>query len=319
MANSRKGAYGAMAYYTIGELIRDARERQNYSQEELSYGICAASTLSRIENGLQAPGKKILDGLMQRLGVTDRVCNIYLSQEEWERYELEQQLAHSLGNRDFEQAEFFASNIERNIKKNPKKAQRLKMEEQYLAFARALIQEQKGKSMQWVLQELLGAIHMTMPDFDGVHIKARLLTYHEIAILNSIGCAYHSLGRALDGIQLLSELKGYMETHILQDNEMSVTYPMVLQTLSSCLGKTGMCKDALALCQAGIDYCIKYGKLHTFPMLLCNKACALAELGQHDMSKEFFLQSSAVFQAVNQQEHAEQVKRYARTHYGIRI
>lgn len=306
-----------MAYYTIGELIRDSRERQNYSQEELSYGICAASTLSRIENGLQAPGKKILDGLTQRLGITDRVFNIYLSQEERERHELEQQLARSLGNKDFALAERLASHMEQSINKNPGKAPKRKMEEQYLTFAKILIEKQKGRDTRWVLEGLLGAIRMTMPDFDGTHIHARLLTYHEIAILNSIGCAYHSLGRVLDGIHLLSELKEYMETHILQDDELSVKYPMVIHNLSSWLGQTGMCQDALALCQAGIDYCIAYGKLHTFPMLLCNKACALAELGQHDMSKEFFIQSSAVFQAVNQQEHAEKVKRYAMTQYGI--
>ena len=79
-----------MAYYTIGELIRDARERQKYSQEELSYGICAVSTLSRIENGLQVPGKKILEGLLQRLGAVDRIYYVYLNQEERERYQLEQ-------------------------------------------------------------------------------------------------------------------------------------------------------------------------------------------------------------------------------------
>ncbi len=53
-----------MAHYAVGSLIRDARERQKYSQEELSYGICTASTLSRIENGVQAPGKRILEALM---------------------------------------------------------------------------------------------------------------------------------------------------------------------------------------------------------------------------------------------------------------
>ena len=62
-----------MASYTIGELIRDARERLHYSQEELCYGICTPSTLSRIENGLQTPGRKTLEGLMQRLGVADRI------------------------------------------------------------------------------------------------------------------------------------------------------------------------------------------------------------------------------------------------------
>ena len=53
-----------MSNYTIGEVLRDLRERQKYSQEEVSYGICTPSTLSRTENVLQIPGKKILEGLM---------------------------------------------------------------------------------------------------------------------------------------------------------------------------------------------------------------------------------------------------------------
>lgn len=308
-----------MAYYTIGELIREARERQKYSQEELCYGICTASTLSRIENGQQVPGKKVLEGLMQRLGTVDRIYNVYANKEERERYELEQQLARSLGNRDYGQAESLVSCMEKKIAQSPGKPFCRNMEKQYLAFANVLIQKQKGKNAGWVLKGLLDAIHMTIPDFDGIHIKSRLLTYHEIAILNNIGCAYHSLGRVMDAVQLLLGLKEYMEIHILGSGEMSLKYPMVLQNLSSWLGQEGMFQDALALCQAGIDYCIKYGRLHTFPMLLCNKACALAELGQYDMAKENFLQSIAIFQAVNQQEHAEQVKTYASTHYGITV
>ena len=308
-----------MAYNTIGELIRDARERQKYSQEELSYGICAVSTLSRIENGLQVPGKKILEGLLQRLGAVDRIYHVYLNQEERERYQLEQQLAKSLGDGDFEQAEYFAGCMEKKRKRNSGRASFGKMEEQYLAFAEILIQEKKGRGAEWVLEELLHTIHMTMPDFDGIHIKARLLTYHEIVILNHIGCTYHKLGRVMDGIQLLFGLKEYMEAHIPGSDEMFLKYPKILQNLSSWLGQEGMYKDALSLCQTGIEYCIKYGKLHTFPMLLCNKACVLAELGHYDMSEKIFIQTIAVFQAVNQQEHAEKVKTYAGKHYGILV
>lgn len=306
-----------MAYYTIGELIRGARERQKYSQEELSYGICAVSTLSRIENGLQVPGKKIVEGLMQRLGAANRIYHVYLNQEERERYELEQQLTRSLGSGNFEQAEYVAACMEKKIKRNSGRASWRKMEEQYLAFAKILIQKQKGKSAEWVLEELLHTIHMTMPDFDGIHIKSRLLTYHEMIILNNIGCTYYNLGRVMDGIQLLFGLKEYMETHILGSDEIFLKYAMILQNLYSWLGQEGMYEDALSLCQTGIEYCIEYGKLHTFPELLYSKACALAELGHCDMSKEIFKQSVAVFQAINQQEHAEQVKTYAKVHYDI--
>lgn len=307
-----------MVYDTIGELIRDARERQKYSQEELSYGICTASTLSRIENGLQVPGKKILEGIVQRLGIGDRIYDVYLSREEQEWCETERQLTRCLGNENFEQAEKLAEHLTENLKHTVGRSN-LKMEKQYIRFANVLIQKHRGAHPKLILEELLEIIRMTMPDFDGTHIRARLLTYHEIAILNSIGCAYHELKELWKGLQLLFELKEYMEEHTLNGEEMIAKYPMIVYNLSSWLGQEGMYQDALNLCQAGIEYCIEYGRMHTFPMLLFNKACALAELRQYDMSKEYFYQSAALFQAVNQQERAEQVKRYANQYYGIII
>ena len=100
---------------------------------------------------------------------------------------------------------------------------------------------------------------------------------------------------------------------------MSVKYLMILQNLSSWLGQEGQYREALEICQKGIDYCVEYGKLHAFPMLLCNKACALAELGHNDVSKDNFYQSVAVFQAMGQRERAEQVRKYAENCYGIKV
>lgn len=44
-----------METYRIGEIIREQRNRRNISQEELCFGICSVTTLSRIENGNQKP------------------------------------------------------------------------------------------------------------------------------------------------------------------------------------------------------------------------------------------------------------------------
>ena len=57
-----------MATYVIGDFIRETRIRKGYTQEEVSYGICTPASLSRIENGMQTPGRYILDKLMERLG-----------------------------------------------------------------------------------------------------------------------------------------------------------------------------------------------------------------------------------------------------------
>ncbi|MEY8516954.1 helix-turn-helix transcriptional regulator [Lachnospiraceae bacterium 29-84] len=307
-----------MTYYMVGDLIRDARERQNYSQEELSYGICTTSTLSRIENGVQIPGKRVLEGLLQRLGLVDMVSCAYFGKEELERCEIKQQLTLSLGHGEYGKAEMLAAKMEEKLRGMPRKDFSIKMEEQYVRFAWALIRKHRGEKMERVLELLLETIRMTIPDFDGLHIKRRLLTFHEISILNSIGCAYHRMGRLWDGMRLLLQLKEYMEGHNVQGQAIPVKYTMVLQNLSSWMGQEGYYQDALCLCQTGIDYCIKHGKLHTFPMLLFNKACALAELGQYEMSKEYFSQSAIIFQATKRQENAEQIRSYAARHYGMK-
>lgn len=306
-----------MAHYAVGSLIREARERQKYSQEELCYGICTPSTLSRIENGVQAPGKKILEALMQRLGIVDRIYNSYLSREEMERYEIEEKLTRCLARKEYEEAEQLVEILEEKLQKASRKEYSLKLEEQYVCFARILVCKNRGESLANILERLLGAIRMTLPDFDGIHIRTRLLTFHEISILNNIGCTYHAMGKVWDALQLLFSLKEYIEEHTVGGQELSVKYLMILQNLSSWMGQEGHYKKALELCQTGIDFCIEYGKLHTFPMLLCNKACALAELGQYDVSKESFYQSIALFEAMSQHDCAEQVRKYAESHYGI--
>lgn len=306
-----------MAHYAVGSLIREARERQKYSQEELCYGICTPSTLSRIENGVQAPGKKILEALLQRLGIVDRIYNSYLSREEMERYEMEEKLTRCLARKEYGKAQELVRILEEKLQNASIKEYSLKLEEQYVCFARILIYKNQGGDAEHILEQLLEAIRMTIPDFDGVHIRTRLLTFHEISILNNIGCMYHAMGHAWPALQLLFGLKEYIEEHTVGGQELSVKYLMILQNLSSWMGQEGHYQDALELCQTGIDFCVEYGKLHTFPMLLCNKACALAELGQYDVSKECFCQSIALFKAMSQHERAEQVRKYAESRYGI--
>ena len=48
-----------MAVYVVGDFLRETRLRKGYTQEEVSYGICTPASLSRIENGMQKPGRLI--------------------------------------------------------------------------------------------------------------------------------------------------------------------------------------------------------------------------------------------------------------------
>ena len=55
--------------YTVGSIIKNEREKHKISQEELCFGICAVSTLSRIEHNEQTPTMEKAMALLNRVGL----------------------------------------------------------------------------------------------------------------------------------------------------------------------------------------------------------------------------------------------------------
>ena len=55
--------------YLIGDIIKTKRKQLGKTQEELAFGTCSTSTLSRIENGDQMPSRKVVEDLLFKLGL----------------------------------------------------------------------------------------------------------------------------------------------------------------------------------------------------------------------------------------------------------
>lgn len=308
-----------MANYTISEMLKEARERKKCSQEELCYGICSPSTLSRIENGVQVPGRRILEGLTQRLGITDTLYNTFMGKEELKLYENGKRLIRSIGERDYVLADHLVQELEAGIQKIGYRDGCIYLEKQYILFAKAVLEKHKGISKQKVLEKLLKAIRITIPEFDGIRVKSRFLTSQEITILNNISCIYHEMGKVLEAFQIIFALKDYMEQNIDDEEVKAKKYPMIIQNIVSWLSQEGRYEDALKLCETGIECCIEHGKLSMFPLLLYNKSALLAELGQLDKSRRCFLQTIAIFQALNKHQQAEDIRVYANRDYKLNL
>ena len=52
----------------IGTMLKEFRKRNKITQEDLAFGLCAVSNLSRRENGGQIPSRKLAEGLFSRVG-----------------------------------------------------------------------------------------------------------------------------------------------------------------------------------------------------------------------------------------------------------
>ena len=69
-------------------MIRELRMFQNLSQEELSDGICAPETLSRIEKQKRKPQRRILDALLKKLNYERNRYQGYVITDSYYVYEL---------------------------------------------------------------------------------------------------------------------------------------------------------------------------------------------------------------------------------------
>lgn len=88
-----------MSIYYFGSIIKKRREQLQCTQEDLADGICSVPTLSRIENGERMPSKSNLEMLLQRLGYSDNMVDIYIDEDEFRVHNLKYQIrqAYILG------------------------------------------------------------------------------------------------------------------------------------------------------------------------------------------------------------------------------
>lgn len=301
-----------MANYSIGDMIYETRTARGYSQEELGDGLCSPSSLSRIENGQQAPTKRLFDALMQRLGVSESIFSAFISREEMELYRLTQQLVWKIEQLDFQECKILTNELESKIQEGNI------FERQYLLFAKAYIAHNEARDYETALELFVNAIHITIPDFDVKKgIRRRLLTFTEITIINGIALTLSSMDDEINALKLLFELKEYLEEHVIDEEEKAKKYPMIVYNITSILGQRGYHQEVYKLCSEAIMFATKHNKLIALPYLLTNKACAAAEMDKFAEAKKCFQQAYILFEVCENESAAYWIKTEASSKYGI--
>ncbi len=302
-----------MAKYTIGTVIYENRIRKKITQEELSYGICTPATLSKIENGMQMPRRKIFEALMQRLGLQTQYYFLPLSSEDMERSNLEYQITRKLSLREYD----FADLLDRYKSCGPKMDH---MEKQFYTYASALLLLGSRSQMERGTELLLSAILYTIPEFSVQNVKkCALLTFLEITIINNIAINYRKLGHMEEAKKMLLYLKEYLESKDIDLEEKAKIYPMILFNLSNWFGREGRNELVYELCNMGIDFCIKHGKLTMFPMLIFNKAYSLAKMNRLDEAIPYFRQACTIFEALKDNERANLCRKEIQESFSVKL
>lgn len=301
-----------MAVYVVGDFLRETRLRKGYTQEEVGYGICTPASLSRIENGAQKPGRLILEKLFERLGTENNLFNSFVSREEMELYSAIQSLIRDITDEDVTKLEEHISIVEK-LATNASE-----LEHQCLYFAKGELARQKEKDDSKAMELYLKAIHVTLPNFDGINcLKNNLLTFDEIMIINAIAILHANNGDIMQAIRLDMWLKEYMENKIVDGTMKTAKYPMIIYNLSDWFGDEKCHSEALRMADEGIDFCIKYGNLVFLPILVLNKGIALAEIGKMNEAKKYLHQAIIIFETTNQFERVQPIIDWCRLSYNM--
>lgn len=266
-----------MEIYGIGQRIREERVRQKFSQEELSYGICAVSTLSRLENGVQRPGLKVQEALLERLGCSTENLVFFADEDEVKKHFLEVDMGFHLMNHEYD----LQKELEEYEKLIQVRGAETNLERQYSLMVKALYETRvKGRPREQGYAMLKKAILLTMPDFKVKDLYAiRLMTLTEINILNNMAVMLYEMESTGLAIKYMYFLVDYLERNKLSKDILAKRYPMLLVNLAKLEVKIGDYRHAFSWCQKGIAFCRECGRMMPLAQFYYYQAVVYAKFG----------------------------------------
>lgn len=301
-----------MAVYEVGEFIRDLRVERGYSQEELCFGICSTGNLSKIENSLRMPNRKTLEALLQRLGSVNMFLQ-FSSREEMYQVQLCKKIVQKLSDRNFEGVERSLEEFERTVSEEDI------LNNQYCRFTRAMINQEKGVASEEIIRELEEALRMTKPEYKkDDYIPEGLLTYNEILILINIANNYMERNNN-KAMKILFSLKKYMDTHVLDEQEKSKKYQLIIFNLSNLLLEEKRYDEVIILCDSGIKTCKESNRLRLFPYFFLNKGFALLGKGDIEQAQIQLKKGYNVLDAIGDEKECKNLINFLKENWGFNI
>lgn len=262
-----------MNIYLTGSRLYKLRKERKISQKDLCDGLCAISSLSRIETGTQVPSRKLIAALYQRCGYKAPVDDIPITESELIRDNIEAQLCVNSNNKQIDSLldEYKNCSPQMNV-----------FEEQKYILHSAINNSRKYGYTLEIKETFLKAFLFTHPNFKLADLEKDdlklFLTKTEIVILNSIGNADIGLSKTKEAILIFSFLKNYFEKNIFDENEKTDNYPIILLNLSGLYDDIGEYEKSIELTETCIKLCAKYGK-ENLPAVITNYGFFIARQG----------------------------------------
>lgn len=258
--------------YMVGSVIKNEREKHRISQEELCFGICAVSTLSRIEHNEQTPSMEKAMALLDRLGLEGSSYLSFVSEDEHRFYRISRDAEELIVQRKYVQAYEYVMKHEDCMHKN-------KFRKQFLCGIKAIKACFEDKQYETAIAMTEEAIRYTCPHFDKSKRIRYFLTDMEVNIINVMAVSYWWSKKNIVALNLLLNLTDALREQYSTIGVESFRYPMILCNLAKWLNEQHRFEEADEYIRIGREACIKTGKIRMLPFLCCCRATVLQSMG----------------------------------------
>lgn len=191
------------------EMLRDIRKNQGISQGEVQ--SCTQGSLSRIENGKQAPSKRHVMEIAEELGVNKSYYISRVQSEDYDLYELCHWRNQAGFNYEWDKAGAMIDMLESSLDmSNP-------LNKQYIEACKIGDKGVRGViEPEQALSGLKKALGYTMPDYK--ESKIRVPSREEFVILSLMVSFLRKLGKIKEGLQLReSMLQAFSESRVEEE------------------------------------------------------------------------------------------------------
>lgn len=294
-----------MGVFQFGPVLKARREELLLTQEELADGICAAATLSRIENGERIPNRNTLTLLMSRLGYSAMSLELAADQADFECHVLRFKICMAVVSKKEEQAKRYLTEFDAMA------GQHTDIDKQFSLLYHTMLEPQRYTNDEQ-LERFEAALKLTCPKYvDGVIPK--VLSYEEILCLNNIAICYNKAGNRDRAIKLLYAVDAFYGRQIISQEEALRTQPTILYNLSKYLGLSGRYDECIEVCNRGIRLARETGRSTELGHTLYNRGWALHERGRPEdrpAAKVAIRQAYYFLDAMERRWDMEHIKAY---------
>lgn len=297
--------------YSIGWLIRMERIRKKITQEQLCHGVCSASYLSKVENGYASASQTTIKMLLERLGLHNEKYIVYKDQREYELDQLMFQVRRSNALGEYEKHNMFLKKIKNMISESDITANQFYILHQCFIDRRCMVDS------AIILCNLRDALNLTKPKINCTSLSNELLTFNEAVIINNIAIHTYLSGQQTDAIEILRELKHYYERQVLDYDDSSKVYSIVLSNLCKWIYQEKNYYECISLCDYSLDFAIKYNILDIVVDLSYYKGVSLIEIGQFNEGKNIITQAYYISKLTKAKKQEEIIKNVIIDRYDI--